>query len=101
MSGEIISMEDFRKSAALVGEDTQDADEMAREAQAVLTKYFLPMLRDAQHRGIPMSLLSMSLFSEAVSALHANSWEPEEIVQWLQELITTGFFEALTDEEDE
>ena len=98
MSGEIISLEDFRKSAALVGQDTTDADEQAREAQAVLTKYFIPMLRDAQQRGISMQLMSMSLFTESVSALVANDWTPEEIAQWLQELITTGFFEALTDE---
>jgi len=59
------------------------------------------MLREARHKGIPLGLLSMGLFTEAVSALHANEWEPQEISKWLSELQNEGFFDPIDEEEDE
>jgi len=96
----VISMEDFRKSAAMVGSDN-DADEEMREANAILHKHLLAMLREVRHRDIPIGLVSMGLFTEAVSALHSCEWEPEEISKWLSQLNNEGFFDPTEDGEEE
>jgi len=101
MSGEVISMDDFRKAAAMHGGGSdRDVDEEMGEASAILHKHLLAMLREVKHREIPIGLISMGLFTEAVSALHSCDWTPEEMTAWLTQLNNEGFFEP-TEGEDE
>ena len=103
MSGEVISMDNFRKAAAMHGGGSdRDADEDMREANAILHKHLMAMLREVRQREIPIGLISMGLFTEAVSALHSCDWEPEEMSTWLSQLNNEGFFEPTEEgEEDE
>lgn len=102
MSGEVISMDDFRKSQALVdaGSET-DVDDSMAEASAVLHKFLMGALHESRKKNIPLMVMSMVLFTEGASALVANDWEIEEIVQWLRELEGNGFFEYDDEDDDE
>ena len=100
VSGEVISMDDFRKSAAMVGSEN-DLDEEMRETQALIHKHLVVLLREVRHRDVPMGLVAMNLFTEACSALHACEWEPDEISKWLNELTNDGFFNRDEDDEDD
>jgi len=90
MSASVISIEDFRKSAALVGADGEDGD--SDRARHILHKHLLRMLSEARAKDIGMALVSMALFTEAVSALSANEWEPDEMITWIRELEADNFF---------
>ena len=96
VSGSVISMADFRKSAALVGATTDDED--SDKARHILHKHLLKMLAESKAKDVSMALVSMALFTEAVSALSANEWEPDEMVTWIRELEAENFF---NDDEEE
>ena len=99
MSGSVISMEDFRKSAALIGDDAEDGD--SDRARHILHKHLLKMLSEARAKDVGMALVSMALFTEAVSALSANGWEPDEMVTWIRELEADNFFNDDNEEDDD
>ncbi len=95
----VISMENFRKSAALLGRDTDD--DQADVARHVLHKHLLRMLAEARTKDVSMLVISMALFTEAVSALSANDWTPDEMVTWIRELDADDFFNHEEENEDE
>ena len=95
----VISMENFRKSAALLGRDTDD--DQADVARQVLHKHLLRMLAEARTKDVSMLVISMALFTEAVSALSANDWTPNEMVTWIRELDADDFFNHEEENEDE
>ncbi len=95
----VISMENFRKSAALLGRDTDD--DQADVARQVLHKHLLRMLAEARTKDVSMLVISMALFTEAVSALSANDWTPDEMVTWIRELDADDFFNHEEENEDE
>ena len=99
MSGEVISIEDFRKSAALLGKETTDRDQ--HRARHLLNKHLLRVLSEARAKDLSMNLISMALFSEAVSALSANDWEPDEMVLGIREMEAEDFFNNDDEEEDD
>ena len=99
MSATVISMADFRKSAALVGATTDDED--SDKARQILHKHLLRMLSESKAKDVSMALVSMALFTEAVSALSANEWAPDEMVTWIRELEAENFFNDEEETEDE
>ncbi len=99
MSGSVISIEDFRKTAALLGDEAADDD--SDRARQVLHKHLLRMLAEARTKDLGMGAVSMALFIEAVSALSANGWSADEMVTWVRELEADDFFNEDNEENDD
>ena len=57
------------------------------------------MLAEARAKDLSMALISMALFSEAVSALSANDWTGAEMRTWILEMEAEGLFNNDDDEE--
>ena len=97
MSGEAISMESFKKSAALLGEDTSPVESMV-ETTAIVHQHLTALIEQASEEGVSLGMVSMGLFIEAMSALIANDWTIDEIQVWINELNQSGMFSDITEE---
>ena len=99
MSGEIISMESFKKSAALLGEGSAATPvEAMVDSTALVHQHLTALIEQASEEGVSLGMVSMGLFIEAMSALIANDWTINEIHIWINELNQSGMFTDTAEE---
>ena len=100
MSGEVISMQSFRKSQMLhdSGTDEESFDEDMLKAHELIQKTMKTLVDSAAKRSVNFHLLSYQIFLEGLVAVESHGWTPEEMIERIRSLEEKGFFD---DEEEE
>ena len=98
MSGEVISMQSFRKSQMMGDDEGEDAyeDDMIK-AHELIQKTMKGLVESAAKRSINFHLLSYQIFLEGLVAVESHGWTPDEMIERIRSLEKKGFF----DEEEE
>ena len=100
MSGEVISMQSFRKSQMMSegGEDTYEEDMI--KAHDLIQKTMKGLVESAAKRSINFHLLSYQIFLEGLIAVESHGWTTDEMIERIRSLERKGFFDD-AEEEDE
>ena len=100
MSGEVISMQSFRKSQMMSegGEDTYEEDMI--KAHDLIQKTMKGLVESAAKRSINFHLLSYQIFLEGLIAVESHGWTTDEMIERIRSLEKKGFFDD-AEEEDE
>lgn len=103
MSGEVITMAEWRRSQMLTkgGDRGSDLMEDLAKAQTLFYRHLRRCSKDCQSAGVSLHSLGLALFHEALIALYSNDWSPEDIKSRIDVLVEDGWFEEMDDDEDE
>lgn len=99
MSGEVISMQSFRKSQMMSegGEDTYEEDMI--KAHDLIQKTMKGLVESAAKRSINFHLLSYQIFLEGLIAVESHGWTTDEMIERIRSLEKKGFFDEEEEEE--
>ncbi len=98
MSGEVISMQSFRKSQMMSDEGEEAYEEDMIKAHDLIQKTMKGLVESAAKRSINFHLLSYQIFLEGLIAVESHGWTTDEMIERIRSLERKGFFE---EEEDE
>jgi hypothetical protein len=99
VSGEVISMQSFRKSQMMSegGEDTYEEDMI--KAHDLIQKTMKGLVESAAKRSINFHLLSYQIFLEGLIAVESHGWTTDEMIERIRSLEKKGFFDEEEEEE--
>jgi len=101
VSGEVISMQSFRKSQMMSDEGEEAYEEDMIKAHDLIQKTMKGLVESAAKRSINFHLLSYQIFLEGLIAVESHGWTTDEMIERIRSLERKGFFEEMEEEEDE
>ena len=103
MSGEVITMADWRRSQMLTkGGDTEARlKEDLAKAQTLFYRHLRRCSKDCEAAGVSLHALGLAIFHESLIALWHHGWDAEDIKARIDVLIEDGWFDALDEDEED